>query len=99
MQTIAEIDGRPSLKSFRDAGAIVMPRERRRKSEGGAPTESEWEFNGPDKSWEDEWKDFSQSIQQNRQPLGSAREGLKVMQVIDAVYRSSRLGAAVDIAR
>lgn len=68
-----------------------------RKSEGGAPTESEWEFSGPDKSWEEEWKDFTLSIQQNRQPLGSAQEGLKAMKIVDAVYRSSKLGAAVDI--
>lgn len=70
-----------------------------RKPEGGAPVENEWEFSGPDNSWEEEWKDFTSSIQQGRQPLGSAREGLSVMQVIDAVYRSAKLGAQVDVSK
>ncbi len=70
-----------------------------RKAEGGAPIESEWEFAGPDPSWEDEWKDFSLAIQQKRQPLGSAADGLKAMRVVDAVYRSSKLGTQVDISK
>lgn len=62
----------------------------RRRPESGPPVERRFEFSGPDRSWELEWREFRQAIRENRQPLGSGYDGWQAMLLIDALYRKSR---------
>lgn len=65
----------------------------RRKPEGGVPDEQIWRFDGPDASWELEWDDFCRGIQESTDYWGTATDGVHVMHMIDALYRSSTAGA------
>lgn len=55
---------------------------------GGAPEEETVVFDGPDLSWELEWKEFKAAIREKREPLGSGRDGLEANRMIAAVYKS-----------
>ncbi len=66
-----------------------------RNPRGGAPAQEQLDFPGPDASWEAEWEDFLQAIDTGRPPLGSGRDGLEAMRLLDAIYRSARAGCAV----
>lgn len=61
----------------------------RRRPESGPPIEEQSVFTGPDLSWQAEWREFTSAIREHRQPLASGEDGLKVMQVIGALYQSS----------
>jgi len=52
-------------------------------------TEDTWEYRGEDTSWKDEWEDFSVAIQEKKIPLGTGRDGLEAMKLVQAVYRSN----------
>lgn len=47
------------------------------------------EYRGEDKSWLLEWQEFETAIRENRQPLGSARDGMESMRLIFEAYRFS----------
>ena len=47
-------------------------------------------FEGPDASWDQEWVDFASALHGRPLEHGSARDGVIVMRVIDALYRSAR---------
>ena len=68
-----------------------------RRPESGPPIEECYEFPGPDLSWQAEWQEFTSAIRENRQPLANGEDGLQVMQLIDAMYRSSRTGQVVKL--
>ena len=68
-----------------------------RNKEGGIPDIKYFEYHGEDNSWELEWKEFKQAIEQNREPIGSGIDGLKANQVIGAIYESSASGCTVKI--
>jgi predicted dehydrogenase len=57
---------------------------------GGAPEEETIVFDGPDQSWELEWKEFKAAIRERREPLGSGRDGLEANRMIAAVYLSAK---------
>jgi len=57
---------------------------------GGAPVEEVIVFDGPDISWELEWQEFTASIREKREPLGSGRDGREANQRIAAVYLSAK---------
>ncbi len=44
---------------------------RSEKAEGGVPEEQVFEFEGPDLSWEAEWKEFAAAVREQREPLAS----------------------------
>jgi len=69
----------------------------RRRPESGPPDEERFEFPGPDESWQREWEEFVAAIREQREPLGSGTDGLKAMQMIEAVYKSSASGVAVNL--
>jgi len=69
-----------------------------RRPEGGVPTEEILEYPGADLSWNVEWEHFRQAIQEGRDPLGSAADGLGAMRLIDAIYESARTGEVVQVA-
>jgi predicted dehydrogenase len=64
---------------------------------GGVPDEKTLEFEGPDLSWQEEWKEFISSVRENRDPIGSGYDGLMANRMIEAVYKSARLNRPVKI--
>lgn len=56
------------------------------------------EYRGADRSWHEEWKEFTRAVAERSEPLGSGRDGLRALAVVHAAYRSARSGAAVAIA-
>lgn len=55
------------------------------------------EFRGEDGSWVNEWKEFVAAVEEDREPLGSGRDGLMASMLTDALYRSARSGRAVKM--
>jgi predicted dehydrogenase len=64
---------------------------------GGIPDEEVILFDGPDISWDWEWKEFVQAILESREPLGNGRDGMEANRMLAAVYRSSREQRPVKI--
>jgi len=60
-----------------------------RNPEGGVPQMSEEVFEGPDTSWELEWADFVGGIRGDLPYMGTPKEGVEAMSIIDALYRSA----------
>ena len=67
----------------------------RRRPESGPPSEEVTQFQGPDRSWHEEWEEFTAAVREGRQPLADGRDGLAAMNVIAALYESARTGRAV----
>lgn len=55
------------------------------------------EFRGEDRSWQEEWKEFVAAIEERREPLGNARDGLEAMRLVFAAYESSKAGRTVEL--
>jgi predicted dehydrogenase len=53
------------------------------------------EYRGGDVSWKAEWDEFVGAIEARRQPLGSGEDGLRAMQIVNAVYAAAASGRAV----
>jgi predicted dehydrogenase len=47
------------------------------------------EFRGEDQSWDEEWKEFSSAIKENREPLGNGKDGLEALRLAQAIYESA----------
>jgi predicted dehydrogenase len=71
----------------------------RRKPEGGAPDLAEQTFDGPDCSWKLEWQDFIHAICGEGVCLGTAKDGIAAMAMIDALYRSAAAGVPVAVSQ
>lgn len=69
----------------------------RRRMEGGVPEVTEESFPGADVSWRREWADFAEAVTTGRLTHGGAEDGLAVMRMIDALYRSAAAGAVVEV--
>ena len=50
------------------------------------------EFRGDDRSWEEEWREFSSAIKENREPLANGYDGLEAVRVAYAVYDAANKG-------
>lgn len=55
------------------------------------------EYRGADRSWHEEWREFTRAVQERSEPLGSGLDGLRALQVVHAAYRSARSGAAESL--
>ena len=55
------------------------------------------EFRGEDRSWYEEWREFTASIEEGRNPLGSAYDGLIAMQLVYAAYESAQKHTSVSL--
>jgi predicted dehydrogenase len=62
----------------------------RRRAESGLPDVEVFDFPSNDVSWEEEWKDFMEAVENKRQPLGSGLDGLEANRVVEAIYESAR---------
>jgi predicted dehydrogenase len=56
------------------------------------------EFRGGDSSWKSEWNEFIRAIAENRQPIGNGEDGLRAMEIVDAVYSAAKTGQSVRLA-
>lgn len=59
----------------------------KRRPESGPPILEEFIFEGEDISWIEEWKDFTGSIKKNSLPLGTGKDGLEALKIIDKIYK------------
>lgn len=55
------------------------------------------EYRGNDNSWQNEWNEFTNAIKTRCQPLGNGVDGLKAMEIVTAIYRSSQTGKTIKI--
>lgn len=53
------------------------------------------EYRGSDKSWQNEWQEFSNAIKTRKQPAGNGDDGYRAMEIVNAVYRASKTGRTV----
>ncbi len=53
------------------------------------------EFRGEDVSWKNEWDEFIDAIDKRRQSLGSGLDGLRAMEIVDAVYTASKTNKTI----
>jgi predicted dehydrogenase len=65
--------------------------------QSGPPEETKETFADPDSSLDAEWAEFSGAIQEGRSFSGSGEDGLQVMRIIDALYRSALMGVVVRL--
>ncbi len=70
-----------------------------RNPAGGGPAVNEELFGGPDLSWQLEWDDFVHAVDERRTYWGTPEEGVRAMAMIDALYRSARSGALVQLSQ
>lgn len=47
------------------------------------------EFRGRDISWEEEWREFKNAIQENREPMANGHDGLEAVKIAYSVYRTA----------
>lgn len=55
------------------------------------------EYRGSDISWKNEWKEFASAVSSRKQPMGNGHDGLRAMEVVNGVYRSSKTGKKVSL--
>lgn len=55
------------------------------------------EFRGQDSSWAAEWKEFLAAIQGQREPVGSARDGLEALRLVFAAYEAAAHKRVVNL--
>ena len=54
------------------------------------------EYRGGDKSWNDEWKEFTTAVESRKQPMGGGVDGLRAIEIVEAVYSASETGQTVN---
>ncbi len=72
-------------------------RHGRREEELGPQKEAINYYIGDDRSWTEEWREFTFAVKEGRQPLGSGEDGVESLRIIHALYESSRRGQPVPI--
>jgi predicted dehydrogenase len=56
---------------------------------GAKPDEQSFDYEGPDRSLEEEWKDFLDCILTGRQPSSNGEESLRTLQLVQAIHQAS----------
>ena len=64
---------------------------------GARPKERWFDYEGPDQSLEEEWKDFLDCIATGRRPPSDGEGSLRTLQLVEAIYQAaeSTLGASL----
>jgi len=97
-----------SLEIFGERGALIAEglggsygseilHIQKRLAAGGAPEVASHRFDGPDLSWRDEWTEFLGAIGAAEPYQGGPSDGLAVMTMLDALYRSAGSRAFVSL--
>lgn len=55
------------------------------------------EFRGEDRSWREEWREFAAAIQEDREPLGNAHDGVEALRLVYAAYEAANKGTTVNL--
>jgi len=55
------------------------------------------EFRGGDRSWREEWREFTAAVKEGRAPLGDGGDGLAAMRVALTAYRAERERAVLAV--
>ncbi len=55
------------------------------------------EYRGADPCWQLEWNAFVAATEGNGNPLANARDGVKALRIVEAVYASASSGRSVDL--
>lgn len=55
------------------------------------------EYRGGDSSWNSEWDEMVRAIAEKRQPIGNGEDGLRAMEIVDAVYSAAKTGQTVRL--
>ena len=55
------------------------------------------DFRGADKSWQVEWKEFTDAISEKREPSGNGQDGLAAIKIAYAVYESENNRQVVNL--
>jgi predicted dehydrogenase len=69
----------------------------KRRADHGRPEHVTVDFPAPDDSWDLEWEEFCAAIQQGREPMGSASDGLRAQQLVEAAYQSASMRTWIDV--
>lgn len=67
------------------------------KDLNGPFSEKVIEFSGDDKSWREEWKEFTAAVNNKKIPLGSAEDGSAAVKIAYAIYKSSAAGKVISL--
>lgn len=70
-----------------------------RPPQGGKPIETIWEFDDGDPSWANEWAEFLDALRHEREPMANGVEGLRAMEIVEALYKSARTKEIVNVKR
>lgn len=54
---------------------------------GFPPKITTWKFKGQDKSWEEEWKDFTKAILKGKKAMSNEDESILIMKTINSLYK------------
>ncbi len=57
------------------------------------------QYRGGDISWRDEWREFTASIREGREPLGNAADGVAAMRIALACYEAERQRRVLPVAQ
>ena len=68
-----------------------------RKKEGGKPNIEIFEFENGDVSWINEWFEFKHSVCENKEVNGSGIDGLRAIEVIEAIYKSNQTKKTIEL--
>lgn len=61
-----------------------------RDAENPPPKEETFLFDEVDIAWRNEWGEFVQAIEAGREPLVGGHDGLQVLRIVEAIYRSAK---------
>ena len=61
-----------------------------RRALGERPDEQVFEFTGPDRSLELEWKDFLDCVEKAQEPQSSGKDAWRTLKTAEAIYRTAR---------
>jgi predicted dehydrogenase len=69
----------------------------RRRADHCRPEQVTVDFPAPDDSWDLEWEEFRAAIEQGREPMGNASDGLRAQQLVEAAYQSAWQRTWIDV--
>lgn len=69
----------------------------RRLPEGGVPVEETLTFPGPDVSWADEWRTFSDAVRTGESAHANGHDGVRALRLVEAIYESARSGRVMRV--